>query len=84
MGFSFQKLWGALLMATKTVLDWGEWRRDYVLDNCLAAQPGWLSLRVSFFFVVYFLKKAGFTKIESLKGGILAWGEKVEPSASAY
>jgi rhodanese-related sulfurtransferase len=30
------------------------------------------------------LKKAGFTKIENLKGGILAWGEKVELSASKY
>ncbi|HKE04659.1 MAG TPA: rhodanese-like domain-containing protein, partial [Blastocatellia bacterium] len=30
------------------------------------------------------LKKAGFTKIKNLKGGILAWADQVDPSLPKY
>jgi len=33
---------------------------------------------------VDFLRKAGFRKVKSLKGGILAWSEKVDPSVPKY
>ena len=33
---------------------------------------------------VDFLKKAGFQKIKNLKGGILAWSDKVDPSVPKY
>ncbi|MBI2816939.1 MAG: molybdopterin-synthase adenylyltransferase MoeB [Acidobacteria bacterium] len=33
---------------------------------------------------VDFLKKAGFRKIKNLKGGILAWADKVDPSVPKY
>ena len=33
---------------------------------------------------VDFLRKAGFRKIKNLKGGILAWSDKVDPSVPKY
>jgi sulfur-carrier protein adenylyltransferase/sulfurtransferase len=31
-----------------------------------------------------FLKQAGFRKLKNLKGGILAWSDKVDPSVPKY
>jgi adenylyltransferase/sulfurtransferase len=31
-----------------------------------------------------FLRQAGFKKVKNLKGGILAWSEKVDPSVPKY
>src|ERR1700730_15370961 len=33
---------------------------------------------------VDFLKQAGFRKVRNLKGGILAWSDKVDPSVPKY
>ena len=33
---------------------------------------------------VDFLKKAGFRKVKNLKGGILAWSDRVDPSVPKY
>ena len=33
---------------------------------------------------VDFLKSAGFTKVRNMKGGILAWSDKVDPSVPKY
>jgi len=30
------------------------------------------------------LQKHGFSKVVNLEGGILAWGEQIDPSLSAY
>jgi len=33
---------------------------------------------------VEFLKQAGFRKVRNMKGGILAWSDKVDPSVPKY
>ena len=33
---------------------------------------------------VELLKKAGFTRVSNLKGGILAWSDKVDPKVPKY
>jgi adenylyltransferase/sulfurtransferase len=33
---------------------------------------------------VEFLKQAGFKKVRNMKGGILAWSDKVDPSLPKY
>ena len=33
---------------------------------------------------VEFLKQAGFKKVQNMKGGILAWSDKVDPSVPKY
>jgi adenylyltransferase/sulfurtransferase len=33
---------------------------------------------------VDFLKKAGFRKVRNMKGGILAWSDKVDPAVPKY
>ena len=33
---------------------------------------------------VDFLKQAGFKKVRNMKGGILAWSDKVDPSVPKY
>jgi adenylyltransferase/sulfurtransferase len=33
---------------------------------------------------VQFLRQQGFTKVRNLKGGILAWAEKVDPTMPRY
>jgi adenylyltransferase/sulfurtransferase len=33
---------------------------------------------------VQFLREQGFTKVRNLKGGILAWADKIDPSVPKY
>jgi adenylyltransferase/sulfurtransferase len=33
---------------------------------------------------VEFLKQAGFKKVKNMKGGILAWSDKVDPRVAKY
>lgn len=33
---------------------------------------------------VEFLKQAGFRKVKNMKGGILAWSDKVDPTVAKY
>jgi adenylyltransferase/sulfurtransferase len=33
---------------------------------------------------VEFLKQAGFRKVRNMKGGILAWSDKVDPTVPKY
>ena len=40
--------------------------------------------RLRVFLPLFFLKKAGFAKIKNLKGGVLAWAEKIDLSAPKY
>ena len=52
------------------------WKDKLVISQCKSGRRSMKALET--------LKKHGFTKVLNLEGGILAWGEEVDPSISAY
>ena len=52
------------------------WKDKLVISQCKSGRRSMKALET--------LKKHGFTKVLNLEGGILAWGEEVDPAISAY
>ena len=52
------------------------WKDKVVISQCKSGRRSMKALET--------LKKHGFTKVLNLEGGILAWGEEIDPAISAY
>lgn len=76
--FAFAHLEGALLMPLKTLPQrLGELDKTHEIVLC--CHHGVRSLNA-----LHFLKRAGFTKLLNLRGGIDAWSKDVDPSVPRY
>ena len=53
-----------------------DWKDRLVVSQCKSGRRSMKALET--------LKKHGFTNVVNLRGGILAWGEEIDPSISAY
>ncbi len=52
------------------------WKHKLVISQCKSGRRSMKALET--------LAKHGFTKVRNLSGGILAWGEEIDPSINAY
>ncbi len=52
------------------------WKNKRIITQCKSGRRSMTALQT--------LKKYGFTKVQNLAGGILAWGEEIDPAISAY
>jgi sulfur-carrier protein adenylyltransferase/sulfurtransferase len=54
----------------------GDWKNNLIITQCKSGRRSMKALET--------LKKHGFTNVLNLTGGILAYGEEIDPSLSAY